>query len=63
MLYEFYTQGYDNTAYQFGYIPEFEGVETINAYCLGLTDGKEGNKKDFEAFDNFFKNLTTVKAV
>lgn len=49
--YEFYLEGYNNTAYQMGYIPEFNGIETIKAYSLGSIDGRTGDKKDFETFN------------
>lgn len=49
-LFEFYEAGFNNSAYQFGYIPEFNGIETIKAYSLGSIDGRLGAKKDFEQF-------------
>lgn len=49
--YEYYLEGYNNTAYQIGYIPEFKGIETIKAYSLGSIDGRTGDKKDLETFE------------
>lgn len=48
--YDYYLQGYYN-AIQFGYIPDFDGVETIKAYASGFSDGKAGTKKDIEQFE------------
>ena len=52
--YEYYMEGYNNTAHQLGYIPEFEGIDTIKAYSLGSIDGRTGNPKDIETFEAFF---------
>jgi hypothetical protein len=48
---DFYIKGYENKAYQFAYVPEFLGKETVTAYSLGLEDGGKRNKKDYESFE------------
>ena len=50
-LYDFYESGYNNSAYQFAYVPEFDGIETIKAYSMGSIDGKLGFKKTIEDFE------------
>ena len=49
--YDYYLEGYNNTAYQMGYIPEFNGIGTIIAYSMGSIDGREDAKKDLETFE------------
>ena len=51
ILYEYYLEGYNNTSLQFGYVPEFNGLETINAYCLGCVDGRNGIMKTILEFE------------
>jgi hypothetical protein len=48
---DFYIKGYENKAYQFAYVPEFLGKETVIAYGLGLEDGGKRNKKDYKSFE------------
>lgn len=47
----YYVKGYENKAYQFAYVPEFSGKESIVAYGLGLEDGGKKKKKDYESFE------------
>jgi hypothetical protein len=54
-LYEFYLKGYENTAYTFGYVPEFKDSKTIEAYVMGSIDGRTDQKKDFECFIKKFQ--------
>lgn len=55
-LYDFYTQGYENTAYQFGYIPDFNGAKSIEAYSLGSIDGRD-RKTEKKSIDELEKAL------
>lgn len=48
---DYYIKGYENKAYQFAYVPEFSGKESVIAYSLGLEDGDKRNKKDYESFE------------
>jgi hypothetical protein len=59
-LYDFYTKGYENTAYQFGYVPDFNGAKSIEAYSLGSIDGrdKKTEKKSIDEFEKALKHET-----
>jgi hypothetical protein len=48
---DFYVKGYENKAYQFAYVPDFSGKESVIAYTMGLEDGGKRNKKDYESFE------------
>jgi len=57
-LYEdYYVKGYENSAMNFAYVPDFKGVKTISAYSMGLSDGKSRNKKSFDAFEKAINEL------
>jgi len=50
-LYDFYKQGFENIAYEFGYIPEFDGTGTILTYSKGSQDARE--RKEMLTYDEY----------
>lgn len=52
ILYDYYLDGYNNGV-TFGYIPDFNGIKTIQAYTKGFHDAK--NKKDKLSLYKFSK--------